>query len=101
MRNLTGLAKKNGGSGIWEVESVESYLGSEDVHDVMCMDAHCWSARGEKNKMCHPHGDSLKESMYYRGVKSESDDLGPAMLVGYLHLKHTSVTKCSEYKTAA
>jgi hypothetical protein len=46
-----------------EVESEESYLGSEDVRDVMCMDAHCWSARGEKDKMCHPHGDSLKYSI--------------------------------------
>ena len=49
MRNLNAFAKKHGGSGIWEVESVESYLGSEDVHDVMCMDAHCWSPRGKNN----------------------------------------------------
>ena len=56
MRNLNAFAKKHGGSRIWEVESVESYLGSEDVRDVMCMDAHCWSARGEKDKMCHPMG---------------------------------------------
>ena len=52
--NLNAFAKKHGGSRIWEVESVESYLGSEDVHNVMCMDAHCWSPRGEKKQDVSP-----------------------------------------------
>jgi hypothetical protein len=63
MRNLNFFAKMTDGSEIWEIESVECYLESEDVHNVMCMDAHCWSPRGKKNRMGHPHGDALKESM--------------------------------------
>ena len=63
MKHLNEVAKNSDGSGIWEFESVESYLGNEDAHDVMCMDAHCWSPKGERNSKRHPQGDPLKEAM--------------------------------------